>query len=95
MEILARAPKELLYDVPQEIASTLWGGKYCGQTQSWFLMRFLGTDADINLATEHPEFRAYKWVDPWRLPELIVAFKMRLYEEVLVAFRTWLPLPPA
>lgn len=91
VEIVAQASRELLYDVPAEISGQLWGGKYRGQTQSWFLARFLGTDADIDLATEHPEFRAYKWVDPWHLPDLIVAFKKRLYEEVLEEFADHLP----
>ena len=57
-------------------------------------MRFLGTDADIDLATPHPEFRSFMWVDPWRLPELIVTFKKRLYEEVLAEFAAHLPPRP-
>lgn len=95
VRIIARAPRPLLYDVPPEISDTLWGGRYRGQTQSWFLARFLGSGADINLATAHPEFRAYQWIDPWHLPDLIVAFKKRLYEEVLDAFAAWLPAPPS
>jgi len=91
VEIIAQASRELLYDLPPEMAGRMWGGRYGGQTQSWFLMRFLGTDADINLDTEHPEFKAYQWVDPWRLPELIVAFKKQLYEDVLAEFATHLP----
>ena len=94
VEIVAVASRQLLYDVPSEISTTLWGGKYKGQCQSWFLMRFLGTEADIDLATEHPEFRAYQWVDPWHLPDLIVAFKKRLYEDVLTEFADHLPPRP-
>jgi len=89
--ILAEASRQLLYDVPPEISGKLWGGKYKGQRQSWFLMRFLGSEADINLETEHPEFRAYQWVDPWHLPNLIVAFKKQLYEDVLTEFAAHLP----
>lgn len=95
VEIIAEAARPLLYKVPEEIATTLWGGKYCGQTQSWFLARFLGTDADIDLETAHPEFRAWQWVDPWRLPDLIVAFKKQLYEDVLAEFAAHLPARPA
>lgn len=95
VEIIAEASRPLLYKVPDEIATTLWGGKYCGQTQSWFLARFLGTDADIDLETAHPEFRAWQWVDPWRLPDLIVAFKKQLYEDVLAEFAAHLPARPA
>ena len=53
-------------------------------------MRFNGTDADVNLATEHPEFRAWRWVPPVELPALIVPFKKKLYEDVLEAFSDWL-----
>lgn len=95
VEIVAQSSRELLYDLPPELQGKLWKGKYAGQRQSWFLMRFLGTDLDVNLDTEHPEFRAFQWVDPWRLPNLIVAFKKRLYEEVLEEFRPYLPSPPA
>ncbi len=91
VEIVAQSSRELLYDLPPELQGKLWKGKYAGQRQSWFLMRFLGTDLDVNLDTEHPEFRAFQWVDPWHLPDLIVAFKKRLYEEVLEEFAAHLP----
>lgn len=91
VEIIARAAQDLLYDLPPELAGRLWGGKFGGQTQAWFLARFLGSDADINLETEHPEFNAYQWVDPSQLPGLIVPFKRQLYEDVLAAFADHLP----
>jgi putative (di)nucleoside polyphosphate hydrolase len=91
VEIIAQSSRELLYDLPAELAGRLWNGRYAGQRQSWFLMRFLGTDADVNLDTEHPEFRNFKWVDPWRLPDLIVSFKKPLYEAVLAEFAAHLP----
>jgi putative (di)nucleoside polyphosphate hydrolase len=91
VQVIARASRELLYDLPPDMAGRLWGGKYTGQRQSWFLARFLGTDADINLATEHPEFRTWQWVDAWHLPNLIVAFKKQLYEDVLAEFTAHLP----
>lgn len=95
VEIVARASRELLYELPPELSGRLWGGKYRGQRQSWFLMRFLGTEADIDLDTEHPEFRAYQWIDPWHLPDLIVAFKKQLYQDVLDEFADHLPQRPA
>lgn len=95
VEIVALSSRELLYDLPPELAGKLWKGRYAGQRQSWFLMRFLGTDADVNLDTEHPEFRNFQWVDPWRLPDLIVAFKKTLYEDVLEEFAAHLPPKPA
>ena len=90
VEILARCPAELLYDLPDELVGKLWKGKWRGQRQTWFLARFLGTDADVNLETAEPEFRAWKWADPEDLPAIIVPFKRKLYEDVLAAFREWL-----
>ena len=86
-EILAETQGWLHYDLPSDIASRMWSGRWRGQRQKWFLMRFTGTDADINPATEHPEFDAWEWVEPDRLPELIVPFKRQLYRELLVEFR--------
>jgi len=94
VEIMAQSSRDLVYDLPPELQGKLWKGRYAGQRQSWFLMRFMGTDADINLDTEHPEFRNFQWVDPWRLPELIVVFKKQLYEEVLAEFAPYLPPRP-
>ncbi len=94
VDIIAQSSRELIYDLPPELQGKLWKGRYAGQRQSWFLMRFLGTDADVNLDTEHPEFRNFQWVDPWRLPELIVVFKKSLYEEVLAEFAAHLPPKP-
>jgi putative (di)nucleoside polyphosphate hydrolase len=90
VEILARAPEPLLYDLPADLAGKLWKGKWRGQRQDWFLCRFTGEDSDVNLETEHPEFRAWKWADPDTLPAMIVPFKRKLYEDVLAAFRAWL-----
>ncbi|MEH3106077.1 MAG: RNA pyrophosphohydrolase [Sphingomonas fennica] len=84
--ILARAPQDLLYDLPADLAPKLWGGRWRGQRQAWFLCRFTGTDADIDLETPHPEFRAWKWAEPGELPDMIVPFKRQLYLDVLEAF---------
>jgi putative (di)nucleoside polyphosphate hydrolase len=91
VHVVAQAARELLYDLPPELAARMWHGKYAGQRQSWFLARFLGSDSDIDLNTEHPEFRTFKWVDPWVLPSLIVPFKKQLYEDVLAEFVAHLP----
>jgi putative (di)nucleoside polyphosphate hydrolase len=95
VEIVTQSSRELLYDFPPELSDRLWGGRYAGQRQRWFLLRFLGTDTDVNLETEHPEFRTFQWVDPWELPGLIVAFKKQLYEDVLAEFAEHLPQRPA
>ncbi|HYZ40061.1 MAG TPA: RNA pyrophosphohydrolase [Stellaceae bacterium] len=86
-EILGETRRWLTYDLPDELAGNVWGGRFRGQRQKWFAMRFTGSDADINLVTEHPEFDAWLWVAPARLPELIVPFKRQLYFDVLAEFR--------
>jgi putative (di)nucleoside polyphosphate hydrolase len=90
VEILARAPEPLFYDLPDELLGKVWKGKWRGQRQTWFLARFLGEDGDVNLATKEPEFRAWKWAAPEELPNLIVPFKKGLYRDVLKAFAAWL-----
>jgi putative (di)nucleoside polyphosphate hydrolase len=85
--LIARCPQTLFYDLPDDLLGKMWKGRYRGQEQHWFLARFTGTDADVNLATAHPEFRAWKWADPEDLPAMIVPFKKQLYEDVLAAFR--------
>lgn len=86
LEFVAEATDELLYDLPEEMIGRVWGGRYRGQRQRWFLFRFTGRDTDVNIATAHPEFRAWRWADPADLPTMIVPFKRRLYEQVLDAF---------
>jgi len=88
--LVAQASRELLYDLPDELIGKIWKGKYRGQRQSWFLMRFEGSDTDVNIATKHQEFRAWKWTQPADLPKLIVPFKKRLYEELLIEFSSHL-----
>ena len=86
VEKVSNTPERLKYDLPTELRSKLWGGKWKGQDQDWFLARFLGTDEDVNIATKHPEFRDWKWIDPQHLPELIVPFKRELYRQLLREF---------
>jgi putative (di)nucleoside polyphosphate hydrolase len=87
VEVLASTPEPLLYDLPADLVGKLWKGKWRGQRQHWFLCRFLGEDSDVNIETEHPEFRAWKWADPEDLPTMIVPFKRKLYQDVLATFR--------
>ncbi|MFN3818784.1 RNA pyrophosphohydrolase [Blastomonas sp.] len=87
VEIIARSRDEHLYDLPTDLMGKMWGGKYRGQRQFWFLMRFMGTDADIDIETDHPEFRTWRWVPAESLEGLIVPFKRRLYRAVVEEFR--------
>jgi putative (di)nucleoside polyphosphate hydrolase len=85
--IVAESRDWLSYDFPLELAGRQWGGRFRGQRQKWFLMRFTGCDADIDLGSKHAEFDAFRWVDPEELPELIVAFKRHVYIAILDEFR--------
>jgi len=91
VERIAHCTEPLRYDLPDELAGRLWKGRWKGQAQHWFLARFLGRDEDVRIeAAEHPEFRDWKWVEPSRLPELIVPFKRGLYERILKDFAEYL-----
>ena len=81
-EVIAESKVWLRYDLPPEFRKR-WSNRWRGQQQKWFVMQFLGTDADIDVATEHPEFSAWKWVPIERLPELVVSFKRQLYVDLL------------
>ena len=84
--LLAEHPDWLDYDIPQALADKLWQGRFRGQTQKWVAMRFTGSDDDITIATEEPEFDAWRWVDPGQLTSLAVPFKRPVYASVLVEF---------
>jgi len=90
VEILAQAKEELRYDLPEDLIGKVWKEPWRGQRQTWFLMRFLGEDEDVNIATPEPEFRAWKWAEPAELPAMIVPFKQQLYRDVLQVFAEWL-----
>ncbi len=86
VEFIADAGEELYYDLPPELVGKIWGGKYRGQRQHWFLFRFTGEDSDIDIQTEHPEFRAWRWAEPSEVPEAIVTFKRDLYRRLFELF---------
>ena len=67
------------YDLPKNLVGIIWKGKFRGQKQKWFITRFLGKDTEINLKTKHPEFIEWKWIEPEKLPEVIVYFKKEIY----------------
>ena len=86
VERIAECPERLKYDLPVTLKRKLWGGKWKGQLQDWYLCRFLGADSDVDIATRHPEFNAWKWVDAAHLPDIIVPFKRDLYRRLLDEF---------
>ena len=71
------------YELPESLIGKIWKGKFRGQKQRWFITRFLGNDNEINLDTRRPEFIDWKWIDPIKLPEVIVNFKKNLYIKLL------------
>jgi putative (di)nucleoside polyphosphate hydrolase len=84
--IIAQSRRLHRYDLPDELGAKLWRGRYRGQVQRWFALRFTGEDRDINLDTAKPEFTAWRWSEIDELPRLIVAFKRPLYEALVAEF---------
>ncbi len=87
VEVIAPASQPYFYDLPPELLGKVWKGKYRGQEQYWFLGRFLGSEADIDLNAHDPaEFAAWRWVAPETLPDLIVPFKRDVYAALVAEF---------
>ena len=80
-------PDWLDYDIPEALANKLWHGTYRGQSQKWMLLRYKGTDSDINIATEIPEFEAWQWMEPDKLVEMAVPFKKDVYRALMTEFQ--------
>ena len=70
------------YELPDNLLGIIWKGKYKGQKQKWFLMRYIGKDEDININTKKPEFLEWKWIDISRITEVVVDFKLEVYKEL-------------
>ncbi len=86
VQIVARAKRKYAYDLPSGLLGRFWNGQYRGQRQIWYLMKFEGTDRDINVATSSPEFSQWKWVDLEDVIKVVVHFKRRLYKAVVREF---------
>ena len=86
-ELIAQHPEWLDYDIPESLANKLWNGAYKGQTQKWMLLRYKGVDADINIATEIPEFESWQWMAPEDLVSLAVPFKQNVYRALMESFK--------
>ncbi len=90
VEFLAKSSGWLTYDLPDELIGKVWGGKYRGQQQRWFLYRFLGTDDQVRIETDHPEFDRWQWSRADEMLASIVPFKRAVYDQVVKEFRPWL-----
>ena len=86
VEILREHPEWLAYDLPENLIGLKWNGRYRGQAQKWFAVRFLGADSEINLRTSHQEFSEWRWLGSAELLAMIVAFKRPIYKKVFAAF---------
>ncbi len=85
-EIIAVTEDWIDYDLPDELVGKVWKGRYRGQTQKWFALRFIGDDSEIDIETEHPEFDAWRWAPFEDLTELVIPFKRESYTQVMAAF---------
>ena len=82
VELIKELDGLITYNLPDHLLGIIWKGKYRGQEQKWFLMRYLGKDNEINIKTKKPEFLEWKWVDLKLITELVVDFKLNVYKEV-------------
>ncbi len=82
VELIKELDGTITYELPDRLLGLIWKGKYRGQKQKWFLMRFVGTDNEIDIKTKHPEFLEWKWVELDKITDLVVDFKLHVYKEV-------------
>jgi len=83
VQLIKEIDKWLVYDLPQNLLGKIWKGKYRGQKQKWFIMKFSGKNEEINVKTKNPEFLDWKWIDPKELPSVAVKFKSDIYKEII------------
>ncbi len=87
VSFLAKTEGWVTYDLPPDLLGKVWGGKYRGQRQKWFLYRYLGRDDQVQIATDHPEFSTWRWIGAADMIASIVPFKRAVYETVVATFR--------
>ena len=82
VELIKEIKEEITYDLPDNLLGIIWKGKFKGQKQKWFVMRFLGLNNEINLRTKHPEFLEWKWINIENITDKVVDFKLHVYEKI-------------
>ena len=82
VDLIKKLDGLISYELPKELLGIIWKGKYRGQEQKWFVMRFLGQDSEIDIKTKNPEFCEWKWIDLENITDLVVDFKLHVYEDV-------------
>ena len=78
------------YELPSNLLGIIWKGKFRGQRQKWFIVKFIGNEDEISLNTDHPEFIEWKWIEINKLPEVIVDFKKKMYEDLLIELKKFI-----
>ncbi len=87
VELIKEIDEMLTYELPKHLLGIIWRGKYKGQRQKWFIMRFLGTDDEININTSKPEFLEWKWIDLDTITKVVVDFKLQVYKKLKIKIR--------
>ena len=82
VELIKEFDEWLEYNLPKNLIGKIWKGKFKGQKQKWFVMKFVGNDEEINIKTEHPEFLEWKWIEADKLTEIVVDFKLNVYKKI-------------
>ena len=82
VKLIKEIQEEITYNLPQNLLGIIWEGKFKGQTQKWYIMKFLGNDNEINLKTKYPEFLEWKWIDIEDITDKVVDFKVHVYEKI-------------
>lgn len=90
VEVIKAATEPVRYDLPDDLVPRMWKGRFRGQEQHWFLMRYLGRDDEIDIATDHPEFSEWRWLNVAEMLEAIVPFKRVVYRQVIAQFADFL-----
>ena len=88
VELIKELDEWLEYDLPKNLLGKVWKGKYKGQKQKWFIMKFLGNESEINVKTSHPEFFEWKWIELDEITKVVVDFKLNVYEKIKEKVKT-------
>lgn len=87
VELIKEIKEEITYNLPDNLLGIIWKGKFKGQIQKWYIMRFLGNDDEINLKTKHPEFLEWKWINVQNITDKVVDFKLHVYEKIKIELK--------
>ena len=87
VELIKEIKEEITYNLPDNLLGIIWKGKFKGQTQKWYIMRFLGNNDEINLKTKHPEFLEWKWINVQNITDKVVDFKLHVYEKIKIELK--------